>query len=208
MMNEKLDLLFNRCPVIPVAVIRSLDEVLPMLNALQKGGVTTVEITFRTSCAADAIRLASKQFPDMIIGAGTILNRAQAEEALEAGASFLVSPGLSQEVAELCAEKNIPYLPGCVTPTEIMQAISLGLFVVKFFPADVYGGLSAIKALSAPFGSIRFMPTGGVDFSNLKEFLACDAVAAVGGSFILKGDIEENCRKLSTILADRKEDTK
>lgn len=208
MMNEKLDLLFNRCPVIPVAVIRSLDEALPMLNALQKGGVTAVEITFRTSCAADAIRLASKQFPDMIIGAGTILNRAQAEEALEAGASFLVSPGLSTEVAELCAEKNIPYLPGCVTPTEIMQAISLGLSVVKFFPADVYGGLSAIKALSAPFGGIRFMPTGGVDFSNLKEFLACDAVAAVGGSFILKGDIEENCRKLSTILADRKEDTK
>ena len=208
MMNEKLDLLFNRCPVIPVAVIRSLDEALPMLTALQKGGVMAVEITFRTSCVADAIKLASKQFPDMIIGAGTILNRTQAEEALEAGASFLVSPGLSTEVAELCAEKNIPDLPGCVTPTEIMQAISLGLSVVKFFPADVYGGLSAIKALSAPFGSIRFMPTGGVDFSNLKEFLACDAVAAVGGSFILKGDIEENCRKLSTILADRKEDTK
>ena len=208
MMNEKLDLLFNRCPVIPVAVIRSLDEALSMLTSLQKGGVMAVEITFRTSCAADAIKLASKQFPDMIIGAGTILNRTQAEEALEAGASFLVSPGLSTEVAELCAEKNIPYLPGCVTPTEIMQAISLGLSVVKFFPADVYGGLSAIKALSAPFGSIRFMPTGGVDFSNLKEFLACDDVAAVGGSFILKGDIEENCRKLSTILAGRKEDTK
>ncbi len=208
MINEKLDLLFQHCPVIPVAVIRSLDEVTPMLAALQNGGVTAVEITFRTACASDAIRLASKQFPDMTVGAGTVLNRAQAEEAIQAGAGFLVSPGLSPEVAALCAENNIPYLPGCVTPTEIMQAISLGLSVVKFFPADVYGGLSAIKALSAPFGGIRFMPTGGVDFSNLKEFLACDAVAAVGGSFILKGDISENCRKLSEILRGRKEGTK
>ena len=207
-MNTKLDKLFAACPVIPVAVIRSLDEVRPMLTALQNGGVTAVEITFRTACASDAIRLASEAFPNMTVGAGTVLNRAQAEEAIHAGAEFLVSPGLSPEVAALCAEKNIPYLPGCVTPTEIMQAISLGLSVVKFFPADVYGGLSAIKALSAPFGGIRFMPTGGVDFSNLKEFLACDAVAAVGGSFILKGDISENCRKLSEILRGRKEDTK
>ena len=207
-MNTKLDKLFAACPVIPVAVIRSLDEVRPMLTALQNGGVTAVEITFRTACASDAIRLASEAFPNMTVGAGTVLNRAQAEEAIHAGAEFLVSPGLSPEVAVLCAEKNIPYLPGCVTPTELMQAISLGLSVVKFFPADVYGGLSAIKALSAPFGGIRFMPTGGVDFSNLKEFLACDAVAAVGGSFILKGDISENCRKLSEILAERKEDTK
>lgn len=207
-MNTKLDKLFAACPVIPVAVIRSLDEVRPMLTALQNGGVTAVEITFRTPCASDAIRLASEAFPNMTVGAGTVLNRAQAEEALHAGAEFLVSPGLSPEVAALCAEKNIPYLPGCVTPTEIMQAISLGLSVVKFFPADVYGGLSAIKALAAPFGGIRFMPTGGVDFSNLKEFLACDAVAAVGGSFILKGDISENCRKLSEILRGRKEDTK
>ena len=207
-MNTKLDKLFAACPVIPVAVIRSLDEVRPMLTALQNGGVTAVEITFRTACASDAIRLASEAFPNMTVGAGTVLNRAQAEEAIHAGAEFLVSPGLSPEVAVLCAEKNIPYLPGCVTPTEIMQAISLGLSVVKFFPADVYGGLSAIKALAAPFGGIRFMPTGGVDFANLKEFLACDAVAAVGGSFILKGDISENCRKLSEILRERKEDTK
>ncbi|MBO7740175.1 MAG: keto-hydroxyglutarate-aldolase/keto-deoxy-phosphogluconate aldolase, partial [Clostridia bacterium] len=110
MMNTKLDKLFAACPVIPVAVIRSLDEVRPMLTALQNGGVTAVEITFRTACASDAIRLASEAFPNMTVGAGTVLNRAQAEEAIHAGAEFLVSPGLSPEVAVLCAEKNIPYL--------------------------------------------------------------------------------------------------
>lgn len=199
-MNTKLNKLFAACPVIPVAVIRSLDEVTPMLTALQNGGVTAVEITFRTSCAADAIALASKQFPDMTVGAGTILNRAQAEEALHAGAAFLVSPGLTTEVASLCAEKNIPYLPGCVTPTEIMQAISLGITTVKFFPANVYGGLSAIKALSGPFPQVMFLPTGGVDLSNIREFLAFEKIVAVGGSFMMKGDIKENCKKLLEVI--------
>ena len=191
MMNEKLDLLFQHCPVIPVAVIRSLDEVTPMLTALQKGGVTAVEITFRTSCAPDAIALASKQFPAMTVGAGTILNRAQAEEAIQAGAAFLVSPGLSLDVAALCAEKNIPYLPGCVTPTEIMAALELGITTVKFFPANIYGGLKALKALSAPFPQVKFIPTGGVDRSNLDEFLAFDKIAAIGGSFFVKEALEK-----------------
>ena len=205
MMNDTLNQLFQSCPVIPVAVIHSLDEVVPMLTALSEGGVTAVEITFRTPCAKDAIALAVNQFPSMVVGAGTILNKQQAEEALAAGASFIVSPGLSEEVAAVCLAREIPYLPGCVTPTEIMKAISLGLSVVKFFPADVYGGLSAIKALAAPFGGIRFMPTGGIDLSNLADYLACDKVAAVGGSFILKGDIAKNCKELRRLIETRKD---
>ena len=205
-MNETLALLFHNVPVIPVAVIKSLDEVIPMMTALKQGGIMAVEITFRSACAADAIALAKKTFPDMTVGAGTILDKAQAEEALAAGASFLVSPGLSEEVARLCIEREIPYLPGCVTPTEIMKARSLGLSVVKFFPADVYGGLSAIKALSAPFPSLRFMPTGGIDLHNLQEYLAFDKVAAVGGSFLLKGDIEANCQKALSIASAAKGD--
>lgn len=138
----------------------------------------------------------------MNIGAGTVINAAQATQAIDAGAAFIVSPGLSVEVAEVCRERDIPYLPGCVTPTEIMQAIALGLTTLKFFPANVYGGLSAIKALSAPFPQIKFLPTGGADLSNIREFLACDKIAAVGGSFMMKGDIRENCKKLMETIKD------
>ena len=200
-MNETLSSLFEQSPVIPVAVIHSLDEVIPMLSALEKGGVKSVEITFRTSCAAEAIALAAKEFPTMAVGAGTVINQAQAKAAVQAGACFIVSPGLSEEVALFCRKEKIPYLPGCVTPTEIMKALSLDITVVKFFPADVYGGLSAIKALSAPFPQVRFMPTGGVDLTNIKSFLAFDKVVAVGGSFLLKGDIAKNCQTLWDSLA-------
>ena len=193
---------FSSCRVVPVVVIQKLEDTIPTLQALCDGGVPVAEITFRTACAAEAIKLGVEAFPDMLIGAGTVINAAQARDAIKAGAKFIVSPGLSPEVAGFCEAKDIPYLPGCVTPTEIMQALALGLTTLKFFPANVYGGLQAIKALSAPFPQVRFLPTGGVDLSNIREFLACDKIAAVGGSFMMKGDIRANCKQLLDTIAD------
>ena len=186
--------------VIPVVVIKDVNETIPTLKALKDGGINCAEITFRTACAAEAISLGVKEFPDMNVGAGTVINLAQAKKAVEAGAKFIVSPGLSVDVAKFAKKKNIPYYPGCVTPTEIMQALELGIDVVKFFPANVYGGLKALKALSAPFPQIKFIPTGGVDLSNLSEFLAFDKVYAIGGSFMMKGDIVENGKQIQEII--------
>ena len=194
------EVLFNKNKVVPVVVLKKEEETVPTLKALLDGGVQVAEITFRTACAKDAIRIGCETFPDMCIGAGTVLNAEQAKDAIAAGAKFIVSPGLSAEVAEVCREKDIPYIPGCVTPTEIMAALDLGIHLVKFFPANVYGGLSAIRALAAPFTSVPFLPTGGVDLSNLAEFLACDKIVAVGGSFMMKGDITANCKKITEVL--------
>ncbi len=176
---------------IPVVVIKELSETDKILTALKNNGIHTAEITFRTACAADAIRHAVKNHPDMSIGAGTVINAAQCREALDAGATFIVSPGLSPAVAAVCAENDIPYYPGCVTPTEIMAALELGITTVKFFPANVYGGLKALKALAAPFPQIKFIPTGGVDRSNIDEFLAFDKIAAIGGSFFVKEALDK-----------------
>ncbi|MBE5749964.1 MAG: bifunctional 4-hydroxy-2-oxoglutarate aldolase/2-dehydro-3-deoxy-phosphogluconate aldolase [Clostridiales bacterium] len=186
--------------VIPVVVIKDVNDTIPTLKALKEGGINCAEITFRTACAAEAIALGVKEFPDMNIGAGTVINLAQAKKAVEAGAKFLVSPGLSVEVAKFAKKKNISYFPGCVTPTEIMQALELGIDIVKFFPANVYGGLKALKALAAPFTQVKFIPTGGVDLSNLEEFIAFEKVYAVGGSFMMKGDIVENCKQINAIV--------
>ena len=176
---------------IPVVVIKELSETDKVLNALRQNDIHCAEITFRTACAKEAISYAAKHFPDMKIGAGTVINAEQCIAALDAGATFIVSPGLSVEVAKICREKNVPYYPGCVTPTEIMQALELGITTVKFFPANVYGGLKALKALSAPFPQVKFIPTGGVDRSNIEEFLAFDKVAAIGGSFFVKEALEK-----------------
>lgn len=176
---------------IPVVVIKDLSETDSILSALKNNGINCAEITFRTACAAEAISYASQHYPDMNIGAGTVINAEQCEAALAAGATFIVSPGLSVAVANICRERNIPYYPGCVTPTEIMQALDLGITTVKFFPANVYGGLKALKALSAPFPQVKFIPTGGVDRSNIDEFLAWDKIAAIGGSFFVKEALEK-----------------
>ena len=176
---------------IPVVVIKELSETDKILKALKNNNINIAEITFRTACAAEAIAYAVKNYPDMEIGAGTVINAEQCEAALAAGATFIVSPGLSVEVAKICNAKNIPYYPGCVTPTEIMAALELGITTVKFFPANVYGGLKALKALSAPFPQVKFIPTGGVDRSNIDEFLAFDKIAAIGGSFFVKESLEK-----------------
>ena len=176
---------------VPVVVIKELSETDKILTALKNNSIHCAEITFRTACAAEAIAYAVKNYPDMEIGAGTVINAQQCRQALEAGATFIVSPGLSPAVAEVCKENNIPYYPGCVTPTEIMAALELGITTVKFFPANVYGGLKALKALSAPFPQVKFIPTGGVDRSNIDEFLAFDKIAAIGGSFFVKEALDK-----------------
>ncbi len=186
--------------VVPVVVIRDIVDTCPTLEALCDGGIPVAEITFRTACAAEAIRIGCEKFPDMMIGAGTVINAEQAKTAIGAGARFIVSPGLSADVAAVCREADVPYLPGCVTPTEIMAALEMGLTTLKFFPANVYGGLTALKALSAPFPQVRFLPTGGVDLKNIKEYLSFDKIAAVGGSFMMKGDIRANCKQLMEVL--------
>ena len=185
--------------VIPVVVINDEKETIEILSKLREGGINCAEITFRTACAKEAIAIGTKAFEDMNIGAGTVINAEQAKSAVQAGAKFIVSPGFSDEVARYCTDEKIPYYPGGAAPTEIMRALSYGLNVVKFFPAGVYGGLKAMKALSAPFPQVRFIPTGGVDLSNLKEYLDFDKVYAVGGSFMMKGDIVKNCKEIVKI---------
>lgn len=208
--------LFEGRRVVPLANFHSVKEVAPTLEKLLAGGIDIIEITFRTEAAIEAIKEAAQNFP-VLVGAGTVLTAAQAEEALKAGAKFLVSPGLSLPVAKVAQEADIPYLPGCVTPTEIMAALALGLRRLKFFPASVYGGAAALKALAGPFangactcisagasagaGAVTFLPTGGVNFANIKDYLALPNVFAVGGSFVLEGDIAENCKKLKEVLA-------
>ena len=175
---------------IPVVVIKELSETDKILTALQNDGINCAEITFRTACAAEAIAYACEKYPEMNVGAGTVINAEQCEKALEAGAKFIVSPGLSADVARICKLRGVPYYPGCVTPTEIMAALDLGITTVKFFPANVYGGLKAMKALAGPFPQIKFIPTGGIDASNLDEYLAWDKIFAVGGSFYVKDALE------------------
>ena len=174
--------------LIPVVVIKELSETEKVMKALKNHGINCA---IASACAAEAIALACEKFPDMNVGAGTVINGEQCEAALQAGAKFIVSPGLSVDVAKICKFRGVPYYPGCVTPTEIMQAIDLGITTVKFFPANVYGGLKALKALAAPFPQIKFIPTGGVDRSNLDEFLAFEKVYAVGGSFMVKEALDK-----------------
>ena len=177
--------------LVPVVAINKIEDAIPTMEALVKGGLPVAEITYRTACAKDAIKLAVEKFPEALIGAGTVINAAQAEEAISLGVKFIVSPGLSKEVAKVCKAHNVPYLPGCVTPTEIMEALELGINVIKFFSASNYGGLKTIKALNGPFPQVTFMPTGGVNEENVLEYLAYPHILACGGSFMMKGSFEE-----------------
>ena len=194
-MNNVLEKI-ERYKIVPVVTIQKIEDAAGMLDGLIKGGLPVAEICFRTDCAEEAIKLAAKKYPEMLIGAGTVINGEQCERAIAAGAKFIVSPGFSEEVAKVCREKDIPYLPGVVSPAEIMKAISFGLTYLKFFPAGNFGGLNAIKALSAAFPQVKFMPTGGVNAENMNEYLSFPKIFACGGSWMMKGDIEKNCRKI------------
>lgn len=184
--------------VVPVVVFNSIDEVRPKLQAMVDGGLPIAEITYRTACAGEAIKIAVTEFPELLVGAGTVINAQQANEALALGVKFIVSPGFSEEVAQICKDNNIPYLGGCVTPTEVMTAISYGCDIIKFFPSSNYGGLKTMKALSAAFPAVTFLPTGGISDENLAEYLEWNKIFAVGGSWMMKGtteEIKEKCKK-------------
>ena len=187
--------------IVPVVVIKDIADAEPTLRALCEGGLPVAEITFRTACAADAIKLGCEKFPEMLIGAGTVINREQCNKAIDCGAKFIVGPGFASEVAEVCRERGILYLPGCVTPTEIITAISYGIDVVKFFPCSNFGGLGTIKALSAAFPTLRFMPTGGISEDNVLEYLAFDKIIACGGSWMMKGTPDEIREKTARAVA-------
>lgn len=190
--------------VVPVVVFNSIEEVRPKLRAMCEGGLPVAEITYRTACAGEAIKIAISEFPEMLVGAGTVINKNQAEEAISLGAKFIVSPGFSTDIAVFCKHKQIPYLGGCVTPTEIMTALEYGCDIIKFFPASNFGGLTAMKALSAAFPAAAFLPTGGISDKNLAEYLAWDKIFAVGGSWMMKGtaeEIAEKCRICVEIAA-------
>lgn len=176
--------------VVPVVVIENAKDAVPTAEAMLRGGIDVMEITFRTAAAPDAIRAVSENCPKMLVGAGTVITLEQCKQAVDCGASFIVSPGFNREVVAWCVEHDIAVTPGCVTPTEIMEAMELGLKVLKFFPANVYGGLGAMKALSGPFGGIKFIPTGGVNAQNLAEYISAPFIHAVGGSWVCpKADI-------------------
>ena len=187
--------------IVPVVVIKNLEDTEPMLRALCDGGLPVAEITFRTACAADAIRLGCEKFPEMLIGAGTVINAEQANRAIDCGAKFIVGPGFAAEVAVVCRERGILYLPGCVTPTEIITAISYGVEIVKFFPCSNFGGLATIKALSAAFPTMKFLPTGGISEENVREYLAFDKIVACGGSWMMKGTPDEIREKTAKAMA-------
>ena len=190
--------------VVPVVVLDKAEDAIPAAKAMLAGGVDTMEITFRTACAPEAIKAVAENCPEVLVGAGTILNVEQAKLAVEMGAKFIVSPGFSDEVVGWCVEKGIPVAPGCVTPTEIMAALKYGLNMVKFFPANVYGGLNAMKNLAAPFVGLKFLPTGGVNTANIKEYVDASFVHAVGGSWVCpKADIAAgNWEKITQLCKD------
>ena len=176
--------------VVPVVVLDKVEDAVPTARAMAAGGVDTMEITFRTACAPDAIRAVAENCPDVLVGAGTIVNLDQCKKAIEMGAKFIVSPGFSDEIVGYCVANGIPVAPGCGTPTEIMGALKHGLKMVKFFPANVYGGLNALKNLAGPFVGLKFLPPGGVNNGNIKEFIATPFIHAVGGSWVCpKADI-------------------
>ena len=176
--------------VVPVVVLDDAKDAVPTANALVAGGIDVMEITFRTAAARDSIAAVAASCPDMLVGAGTVITLDQCKAAVEAGAKFIVAPGFDAEVVKWCVDNGVAVTPGCVTPTEITAAMKLGLKVVKFFPANVYGGLGAMKALSGPFGSIKFIPTGGVNGQNVGEYIAAPFIHAVGGSWVCaKSDI-------------------
>ena len=190
--------------IVPVVVLDDVKDAVPVAQALLMGGIDVMEITFRTAAAADSIKAVSESCPNMLVGAGTVITLDQCKKAVECGAKFIVSPGFDPEVVKWCVESGVTVTPGCVTTTEIMAAMKLGLNVVKFFPANVYGGLSAMKGLSGPFGGIKFIPTGGVNAQNVGEYISAPFIHAVGGSWVCpRADIAAgNFDKITALCAE------
>lgn len=177
-----------RIGIVPVVALEDAADALPLGAALKKGGVSAIEVTFRTAAAADAIRLLTREMPELLVGAGTVITKEQADAAIEAGAKFIVSPGFQPELVSYVLSKGVPMCPGTATPGEMEQAMALGLSAVKFFPAEQNGGAPMLKALSAPYRDLLFMPTGGVKLENLRTYLALDQVFACGGTWLATKD--------------------
>ena len=190
-MNDVLKKI-NAIGIVPVVAIDNAKDAVPLAKALCEGGLPCAEVTFRTAAAEDAIKAMRQAYPDMLIGAGTVLTTEQVDRAVNAGATFIVSPGLNPKVVKYCVDKNIPVTPGCANPSDVEQAIELGLEVVKFFPAEAAGGIEMIKAMSAPYGNIKFMPTGGINAKNLRDYLDFPKIIACGGSWMVKKDLINN----------------
>lgn len=174
--------------IVPVVVLEDARDALPLAKALCDGGLPCAEITFRTEAAEESIRVLSREFPEILVGAGTVLTIEQAEKAVAAGAKFLVSPGTNPHVVKYCVENHLLITPGCANPSDIEQALEFGLEVVKFFPAEPAGGLAMIRALAAPYRNVKFMPTGGIHPGNVGEYLKYDRILACGGSWMVKSD--------------------
>ena len=187
-MNEILTQIENT-GIVPVVVLDDPKDAEPLAEALCSGGLPCAEVTFRTPAAAQSIRIMSEKFPHMLIGAGTVLTTEQVDSAVDAGAKFIVSPGLNPRIVKYCTERNIVITPGCANPSDVEQAIENGLEVVKFFPAEQAGGLAYIKAIAAPYVGMKFMPTGGINPKNVRDYLAYDRILACGGSWMVKGDL-------------------
>lgn len=175
--------------VVPVVVLHDVKDAAPLAKALCEGGLPCAEVTFRTDAAEESIAIMTREYPEMFVGAGTVLTIDQVDRAVNAGAKFIVSPGFDPEIVDYCLAKNIPVFPGCITPSEVAQAVKRGLKVVKFFPAESFGGMATIKAIAAPYVGLKFMPTGGVNAKNLESYLGCDEIIACGGSWMVKGHL-------------------
>ena len=191
-MSAKADAVFQKFEevgIIPVVVLNDAKDAEPLGKALMQGGLPAAEVTFRTAAAEESIRIMAEKFPDMLVGAGTVLTTDQVDRAVAAGAKFIVAPGLDEEVVKYCLEKDIPVCPGTQTASEMMKAIKLGLTHVKFFPAENAGGLAMIKAIGAALTALRFMPTGGINATNVVEYLKNDKIFCCGGSWMVKGDM-------------------
>lgn len=187
-MNEVLEKI-EKIGIVPVVVLEDARDAAALAKALCEGGLPCAEVTYRTEAAQESIRIMSEAFPEMLVGAGTVLTPEQVDSAVHAGAKFIVSPGLNPRVVKYCIEKGIPVTPGTSSPSDVEQALELGLEVVKFFPAEAAGGLEMIKSMAAPYTNIKFMPTGGINADNLNEYLAFPKIIACGGSWMVKADL-------------------
>jgi 2-dehydro-3-deoxyphosphogluconate aldolase/(4S)-4-hydroxy-2-oxoglutarate aldolase len=180
---------FTKVGIIPVVVLNDAKDALPLGKALVEGGLPAAEVTFRTDAAEESIRIMAQNYPDLLVGAGTVLTVDQAKRAVAAGAKFVVAPGFDEEVVQYCLDNDIPVCPGTQTASEMMKALKMGLTKVKFFPAENAGGLKMIKAIGAALTALKFMPTGGINASNVREYLASDKIFCCGGSWMVKGDL-------------------
>ena len=202
-MNDMMKELYS-IGLIPVIKIENADDAVPLAKALIDGGLPAAEITFRTKCAAEAIKNITEAYPEMLVGAGTVLTTEQVDAAIAAGSKFIVSPGLNPKVVSYCLSKGVPMLPGCSNPSDVEAALELGLSTVKFFPAEAVGGLKMLKAMAAPYGQLTFMPTGGINADNLLDYLKFNKIVACGGSFMVADQLvkEKKWEEITALTKD------